>query len=223
MANVYARTTWKLEGACKIKIMVLRFLDEEILRWGADELMSFWILFILGFVSSWVDEQTSWWVFEFCLFWGWWVCALVNRRIDKFLSLFLRRLCVLFLGKLCVSALMSSCVFEMVGYWVDEFACWGDYKLMSSWACELTSWRLRELLGYLELAYPRVALSSRYVYKRGVHILWWQHKFRPMKGKLGINKSWERLFETNVLGIDRNQKTHESLPNSQLFRNIANE
>ena len=187
--------------------MILRFLDEEILRWGADELMSFWILFILGFVSSWVDEQTSWWVFEFCLFWGWWVCALVNRRIDKFLSLFLRRLCVLFLGRLCVCALMSSPVFEMVG----------------SWACELTSWCLRELLSYLELAYPRVALFPRYVYKRGVLISCWQLKFRPIKGKHGTNKSWKCLFGTNVLGIDRNQKTHESLPNSQLFRNIANE
>lgn len=164
MTNVYARTTWKLEGVCKIKIMILRFFDEEILRWGADELMSFWILFILGFVSSWVDEQTSWWVFEFCLFWGWWVCALVNRRIDKFLSLFL--------GRLCVCALMSSCVFEMVGYWVDEFASWGDYKQMSSWACELTSWCLRELLSYLELAYPRVAFCSRAMYiKRSARLV----------------------------------------------------
>ena len=172
----------------------------------------------------WDEEQTSWWVFEFCLFWGWWVCALVTRRIDKFLSLFLRRLCVLFLGRLCICALMSSRVFEMVGYWVDEFASWGDYKLMSSWACELTSWCLRELLSYLELAYPRVAFCSRAMYiKRGVLISCWQLKFRPIKGKHGINKSWKCLFETNVLGIDRNQKTHESLPNSQLFRNIANE
>jgi len=40
--------------------------------------------------------------------------------------------------------------------------------------------------------------------------------------KLAI-KVENAFFGTNVLGIDRNQKTHEGLPNSQLFRNIATE
>lgn len=197
--------------------MILRFLDEEILRWGADELMSFWILFILGFVSSWVDEQTNWWVFEFCLFWGLYVLELMNRRIDKFLSLFLRRLCVLFLRRLCVCALMSSCVFEMVDYWVGEFASWGGYKLMNSWACELTSWCLRELLGFRKLAYPRVALFPRYVYKKGVLVLCWQLKFRPIKGKDGSNKSWKCLFGTNISVPKRKQKNTRRLAKFTTF------
>ena len=165
----------------------------------------------------WDEEQTSWWVIEFCLFWGWWVCALVNRRIDKFLSLFLRRLCVLFLRRLCVCALMSSCVFEMVDYWVGEFASWGGYKLMSSWACELTSWCLRELLGFRKLAYPRVALFPRYVYKKGVLVLCWQLKFRPIKGKDGSNKSWKCLFGTNISVPKRKQKNTRRLAKFTTF------
>ena len=139
----------------------------------------------------WDEEQTSWWVFEFCLFWGLWVPELMSKRVDEFLSFayfgvgeFVRwwtdeliSFWVCFCGGCAFCfwggcALMSSRVFEMVGYWVDEFASWGDYKLMSSWACELTSWCLRELLSYLELAYPRVAFCSRAMYiKRSAHLV----------------------------------------------------
>ena len=185
-----------------------------------DELLSF---AYFGVVSSWVDEQTNWWVFEFCLFWGLCVLELMNRRIDKFLSLFLRRLCVLFLRRLCVCALMSSCVFEMVDYWVGEFASWGGYKLMNSWACELTSWCLRELLGFRKLAYPRVALFPRYVYKEECSSCVDSTNLDPLKVNTASIKVGNAFSGRTFQCPRENKKTHEGLPNSQLFRNIANE
>ena len=126
MTNNFARTEWKLEQHCKIKIIILSFWVDGVVSWWVDEFASLQVcrfasLQVCEFASLWVCEFVSWQVCEFVSLW---VCELMSC---KFASLWVLEFLSSWVCKLMHSGVVGFREFMPVSWLLLINAEWKSF------------------------------------------------------------------------------------------------